>query len=73
MGPLAVKVRNLYQAEARIEHLESERDSTASELAAARRVLVSISSIEVDWRSGVVSAQEAMAQIAKVLRKSTEQ
>lgn len=35
-----------------------------------RRTLVSIASITVDWETGVVSAQEAMTQIAEVLRKS---
>lgn len=37
-----------------------------------RRVLVSIASIEVGWRMQVVTAQEAMEQIAEVLRKATE-
>jgi hypothetical protein len=37
-----------------------------------RRALISIASIEVDWRIQVVTAQEAMEQIAAILRKATE-
>ena len=37
-----------------------------------RRVLVSIASIEIDWRMEMVTAQEAMKQISDALRKATE-
>lgn len=52
-----------------------EHDCNEDEIGRAseyRRTLVSIASIEVDWRTGVVSAREAMVQIAEVLRKATE-
>lgn len=43
----------------------------ADRAAEYRRTLVSISSIEVDWHVGLISAQEAMEQIAEALRKAS--